>query len=150
MRTSATLVVLTALRACAGVNFGDPECPCLNDTAPEPVCDYGHKLITLSFGDNETGYFPDNYGTYCEKWDMLIDKQCNDLDSDVALPVWCGAPWCYVDPDKCRNSTVRMHRSMFNESAHAIDARYWSYATCNVSRSRLGQIEAEWQKKNML
>ena len=149
MRTSATLVALTALRACAGKNFGDAECPCLNVTAPEPVCDYGHKLLRLG-DNNETSYFPDDYGTYCEKWDMLVDTQCSNLKPDVAQPVWCGAPWCYVDADKCRKSTIRMRRVLLNDSALALTARYWSYATCNVSKSRVALIEEEFLQSTML
>jgi len=88
----------------------------------------------------ETGMqvsYPADLGAHCEPWDKSRHPKCKGERSD---PDWCGQPWCYVDPCRCKIPILP------KESEYVPDARYrggpifYSYATCGGKNTFSGVV----------
>ena len=77
------------------------------------------------------------YGSnVCSRHDILVDPACSlDLPLELRLP-YCDEPWCFVDYEKCRDSTELFYRSNIlggSEYDSSKPLLYYSYSTCGGS-----------------
>mmetsp|Transcript_115871 Transcript_115871/g.334629 ORF Transcript_115871/g.334629 Transcript_115871/m.334629 type:complete len:365 (-) Transcript_115871:86-1180(-) len=114
-------------------HYGDTACPCIgfDRLSGETVVVFGDENATTnSSGAEAQVAYPADLGAHCEPWDLKRHPKCTgDSSTD---PSWCGEPWCYVDPCRCKIETIPL------QSVYVPDARYrgapihYSYATCGA------------------
>ena len=122
----------------------DPTCPCLrdmthlatpksrNDTCLDvPIVSKTNKTLSIYC-------YPPSHGTTCASNDNNLAPYCNGSDNK---PEFCDAPFCYVDPSKCKLSK----NNTYKQSSYFPNL-YYSYTTCG-SNDRWREFQIKDQLK---
>ena len=81
--------------------------------------------------------FPVTYGLHrCDTHDLGYDPNCLGTN-ESAWSEYCAESWCYVDGDKCRDSSYTFWRSTYDQVGGYEGGFYWSYDTCGGSSNTL-------------
>jgi hypothetical protein len=78
---------------------GAPECPCLEAGSP-----------LLAAAASSLQAYPAGYGQGCRAHDAGLTLQGCQGKRRSELPYYCSASWCYVDPERCRESKDECER----------------------------------------
>jgi hypothetical protein len=92
----------------------------------------GYWHYGYDFGRQSAGVcYPVTHGSQtCQPHDLTVDPIC--LSNDP--PSYCTESWCYVDVEKCKDSSELLFQSdLFTESLG--QKLFYSYSTCNASDS---------------
>ena len=136
-----SVVALALLAGSAVASRGSPRCPCVrNVTMPrhkEPFLgnfsDGTPCVLDARTHDGTTSdvCFPVTYGLHrCDTHDLGYDPNCLGTN-ESAWSEYCAESWCYVDGDKCRDSSYTFWRSSYDYAG----GFYWSYDTCGGDSS---------------
>lgn len=85
---------------------------------------HGYRCYPLSYGSGG-----------CNRHDLFSHPACADADADIKKKKkkkepFCEESWCYVDFDKCKDSSELVFKSTF--MAHRLENDlFYSYSTCN-------------------
>ena len=122
-----------------GNSEGDPSCPCLNElTHVNTPKNYNGSCLDVPFIKTSSGgaismeefCYPLSYGTTCAAHDANMGPFC---DGPNQLQLFCNAPFCYIDPQKCKSSA---NNSYFRSSIFPF--LFFSYSTCGA--------KSDWEK----
>jgi hypothetical protein len=118
----------------------DPDCPCIDTTSvlttwalstsdhSQAACEDEEILFSKGGLGSATFCYPRVYGSSsCLAHDEgLHGHGCGEHQHE-----FCSRPWCYVDPDKCKESIHNYYRSDMLSAEHAsTQALMYSYTTC--------------------
>lgn len=142
-----------ALLCCLGVlpqnvlaQSGRASCPCIKNIITEPslsaISQYreGDKLVFTPSGSTTKHYYPLTYGSgVCSAFDDGLPPSC----SGSVRPGWCGAEWCYVNPDNCEG-VKKMGTQLF----FSVENLYFSYETCAGAGVSTNSVD-QWTEKDV-
>lgn len=111
----------------------DEECPCIDSSPILSKLAFGGQNCSFATGaalaaTSDLTCYPFTYGaSRCAAHDQDMAPFCNDPDN---LADFCPDLFCFVDPEKCRWSSIRFFKSNYFSTA----GLFYSYSTCNNSR----------------
>jgi hypothetical protein len=114
-------------------SYGSDDCRCVG-------IDYivGETKATLKDGSKVS--YPADLGARCDKWDLAKHPKCNDQTIPES---WCHQSWCYVDPCKCKISTLPKPSVYIAGAKYQGKAVHYSYATCNSQDTWSDAVSAQ-------